>query len=180
MSWEKISNALSILDLTKLLIASVITMAGGVVLFFRAFSVNRRIAKNLGRPIFIFCPQGGKRANGQNIDMKREIGVLRNAGYFNIPSEVCDDAHSIEPSEIEKAGVVIMGYHPAMTNFDEIVRLAKLHNKPLIVYTFELGVRLKDEHHQVLQDYKWYTLSSMPLRLVSDVFAIMASFNHDK
>ena len=180
MVLEDATNALSTLDLVKTVFAFAAAIFAVVVLFLRAFSVNWRIAKNLGRPIFIFCPEGGKRHDGQSINMKREISVLRNSGYFKIPIDVCSDAKSIEPNDIKNAGMVIMGYHPEMINFDEIVRLAQQHNKPLMIYTFELGVRLTEEHHRVLQDYKWYTLSSMPLRLVSDAFAIMASFNYDK
>jgi hypothetical protein len=180
MTLDKASTALSIWDLLKTIVTAAIAFAGAMVLMFRAVKTNRRLAKNLGRQIFVYCPPGVKRSGGENKDMKREISVLRNSGYFSLPSEPVTDFHQIEHREIEKAGVMVIGYDQTMSHFEELVELAKRFDKPLIIYTFELGLQLTAEHKKALDSYKWYTLSSMPLRLVSDVFAVMASFNYEK
>lgn len=179
MTLEKAGTVLTILDLIKIAIGAVITAIGAILLFLRAFSTNRRLAKNLGRRVFIYCPPDGKRANGDVKDMKREVGVLKNSGYFKI-DEVVTDFNSIEPKMIQDAGIVVIGYDKNMGHFKEFIALVKQHNKPLVVYTFELGIRLDPEHEIIFNSYKWSTLSSMPLRLVSDIFAIMASFNYEK
>ncbi len=81
---------------------------------------------------------------------------------------------------IENAGIIIVGYHPGMPYFNDMVNLARTYQKPLLVYTFEPNVRLDGKHMKIMSEYKWYAISSMPLRLVSDVFSIMASFNYDR
>ena len=179
MTLEKAGTALTIFDLFKIGIGATTTVIGASVLFFRAFGTNRRLAKNLGRRVFIYCPPDARRANGEIKDMKREVGVLKNSGYFKI-DEIVTDFSAIEPKMIQDAGIVVVGYDKSMSHFEELVGMVKQHNKPLVVYTFELGLRLTPEHEAVFNSYKWSTLSSMPLRLVSDIFAIMASFNYEK
>lgn len=180
MSFEKVSTALSIWDIIKAIAASVVALIGAIALIVRAMKTNRRLAKNLGRSIFIYCPNGAKRSTGEIKDMKREISVLQNSGYFVLPNEPISDYRQIEPNQIKEAGIVIIGYDSQMAHFEELVDIARQFNKPLIVYTFELGLQLTPAHKEALNNYKWYTLSSMPLRLVSDVFAVMASFNYEK
>lgn len=179
MSLENVGNALTIWDLLKIGFAVTSGAVGAIILFLRVFKTNSRLAKNLGRRVFIYCPPNAKRANGDVKDMKREVGVLKSSGYFKI-DEIITDFHSIEPKMVQDAGIVVVGYDINMSHFEKLVEMAKQHNKPLVVYTFELGLRLTQEHEVVFNSYKWSTLSSMPLRLVSDIFAIMASFNYEK
>lgn len=179
MTLEKAGTALTIWELIKITIAGIASAIGAAMLFMRVFDTNRRLAKNLGRKIFLYCPPNVKRSDGEVKDMKREVEVLQNSKYFKV-GEIVTDFNSIEERSIQEAGIVVVGYDTEMAHFEKLVEMVKRHNKPLIVYTFELGLQLTPEHKKIFNNYKWTALSSMPLRLVSDIFAIMASFNYEK
>ncbi len=175
MDINKITSTYDIWELFK--------WASGILISFlvissRSIKVFFRLGKNLGQNVLIFCPNGHKTEDGSSKNMEREKKVLKNSGYFKI-SEVITNFHSIDTKDVENAGVVILGYDRDMTNFDEFVDMVKNADKPLIIYTFDLGYQLTEEHRKKIKSYKWYALSSMPLRLVSDLFAIMSSYKHE-
>jgi len=180
MDINKIASALDIWDIVKWIFGLLVLLFGFLIIFWRAIKVFFRLGKNLGRKVFIFCPVGGKRGDGSVKNMERELGILRNSGFFDVPKEPVTDFHSIEAKDIKKAGVVILGYDRKMENFDDFIDMVKQAGKPLIIYTFELGYQLEEKHRKMIKDYKWYVLSSMPLRLVSDLFAIMASYKYEQ
>ena len=75
------------------------------------------MGRNLGRKVFIFCPSGGKRDDGSGKDMKRELGVLKSSGFFDVSNGIITDFHSIEPKDIEGAGIIVLGYRKGMDDF---------------------------------------------------------------
>ena len=179
MTLEKAGTALTIWELIKIVIAGIASAMGAVILFMRVFATNRRLAKNLGRKIFVYCPPNVRRSDGEVKDMRREVEYYKNSKYFKV-GEIVTDFNSIEEKSIQEAGIVVVGYDTEMIHFENMVEMVKRHNKPLVIYTFELGIQLTTEHKRIFNNYKWIALSSMPLRLVSDIFAIMASFNYEK
>ncbi len=76
-----------------------------------------------------FCPPGGKRNDGTDKNMERELNVLRSSGYFNVTKDVVADFNNIVPRDIEEAGIVILGYHKEMTHLT-ICQMVKQANKP--------------------------------------------------
>lgn len=176
---NSISVSLTLFDIAKTIALIILFIVAYIIIFYRSFNVLGRLGKNLGGKVFIYCPSGGKREDGTNKDMERELTVLKNSGYFNLKNEIVKDFNSIDLSDIKKSTVVVLGYHREMPNFNRFIEMVKSAEKPLIIYTFDLGYRLDLKHEEKIKDYKWYALSSMPLRLVSDLFAIMASYKHE-
>lgn len=180
MSLNDIGTAFTVKDIAKSTVTAGIFLFGIIVLFLRSIKINFRLASNLGRKLFIYTPPNSMRLNGEPKDMKREIGVLRKSGFFSVPDEVCTDFGQIQSTDIKKYAILILGYDKEMKYFKELIELARSQNKPVIVYTFELGAQLSQEHKAIFDSYQWIALSSMPLRLVSDVFSIMGSFDYGK
>jgi len=176
---NRITNSLNILDFIKALITFMAFIFGLFIIFYRSIIVFWRLGKNLGKKVFIFCPTGGKRDDGTDKDMERELSVLKSSGYFNLAKGIVTDFNNIVPEDIESAGIVVLGYHKEMCHFEDFIQMVKQANKPLIIYTFELGYPLSEEHRKIICNYKWYALSSMPLRLVSDLFSIMSSYQYE-
>ncbi|RJR25748.1 hypothetical protein C4578_00745 [Candidatus Microgenomates bacterium] len=176
---NKITTALDAWDILKAAGGLLVAIVGFIVIFSRSAKVFWRLGKNLGKKVFIFCPPGGKRNDGGTKDMERELGVLKSSGYFNVSKGVVTDFHAIDQKDIDEAGIIILGYHRGMNDFDDFFQMVRRADKPLIIYTFEIGYQLDDKHKEIIKDYKWYALSSMPLRLVSDIFSIMSSYRYE-
>lgn len=164
---DKLSNGFLVRDV----IAFLVTMGGGAWILGKALAVNWRLAKNLDRKILVFSPN-------ENKSLEKELRVLGRPGYFQKP-KVLHDFNSIDESDIRGAGIVILGYDRNMSNFDEFLDMVSRHDRPLILYTFELGAQMDEGHRAALMGYKWHVVSSTPLRLVSDVFTTLATYQYE-
>ncbi len=163
---ENISRVFLIKDIIKFLSAILLFL----IIFLRSIKYNFKLSKNLGRNVMVVSPKN---------NMEKEISVLKKSKLFKLGNALINDFYSIDNEDLKKVGAVILGYSREMECFDDFLNLIKRNNKPLIIYTFELGYNLKDEHLKQLKSYKWFTLSSTPLRLVSDLFTVMSSYDNE-
>ena len=96
MNLDKISSALTIWDIVKEAFGFLDLFFGFLIIFWRSIKVFFRLGRNLGRKVFVFCPPGGNRNSGTNKNMERELIVLRNSGYFEVPKQPITDFNSID------------------------------------------------------------------------------------
>lgn len=153
-------------------VALVLSVGGVIWITGKALAVNWRLAKNLDRKILIFSPN-------RDLTMEKELEVLARPGYFSVP-KIVHDYQALNESDIREAGIVILVYAKGMDNFEKFIDIISRHEKPLIVYTLELGTMLDESHRRKLMSYKWHVVSSTPLRLVSDIYTTLATYQYGR
>ncbi len=167
-----IQDGTSNLSLAKEVWLFLVSIWNWITILGRSWAVSWRIGENLGRKLLIYSPI-------DPIDsMESEIKVLRSSHNFIVPDPI-RDFKSLDQKDLDEAGVIIIGYTGDKSHFGEVVKLAASKDKPLIIYTFRLSNPVSKDHLANLANYKWHTLASMPLRLVSDIFSILMTFKYD-
>ncbi len=165
---------MSITDLstTVPLIANLATgLVGGVigsVAWYRFFRKReQRLFKNINRPIAII----GTEKN----PMQHECELLRRVGFFEVGTPSTDGR---APDMLNGNRLVIIGYSPNSRRFKEALNAARQRDIPIIVYA-KPG-EIEPEDMSLIQGYSHQSMSNTPLRLISDVFAIMSTYPEDK
>ncbi len=130
-------------------------------LIFLKWKMWRRLAKNCKREIIIF-------SSGSE-DMKIETDLLRATEFFKITKDPFPN-HALQ---ITANCLVIIGYSDPMENFDKILREVETRRLPVIIYSKK---RLPDDITNRIKEYPLHSICQTPLRLISDVFAILSTF----
>lgn len=166
--WLITSNILAALALVTTII-SFVGFAIIVVAFFR-FSLGKevRLFLNRRRPIMIF------KSADQSMEM--ETKILKDSGLFTIKED--PTASHQNTDRIKDHGLIIVGYTKGMPGFSNILAAAKQHQIPIIVYASPSAITSED--FKLITDYSYHSVCGLPLRLVSDVFAILSTFPHEK
>ena len=133
--------------------------------FFRR--KERRLFKNVQRPIGI--------VGTPDMSMHHEATLLRRARLFNI-DDVSSDARAADI--IDDKRLVIIGYTPNSDTFMSVFEAAKNRSVPVIIYSKPGAITQEDL--AVIQGYSLHALCNTPLRLSSDVFALMSTYPEDK
>ena len=128
---------------------------------------ERRLFKNLQRPIQILSTQ--------DQSMTHESELLKRVGFFNI-KDPSADGRAVDLMNGNR--LVIIGYTPNSQVFKDAFNAAKQREIPVIV--FAGPTRIIDEDMKLLQSYTHYSMCNTPLRLISDVFAMMSTLPEDK
>lgn len=138
----------------------------GWLKFFR--KKETRLFKNIRRRIAVVSTDAKP--------MSHEVALLRKSGLFTDVSEPSSDARSVD--YFKGARLIIIGYSKSMANLQQIIDVARTHEIPVLVYA---GPReISDEHMDILQGYTYHSMCNTPLRLVSDVFAVMSTTPEEK
>ena len=158
----------TLLDIGWKILVGLISVVGtlGWVKFFKL--KEKRLFKNIQRPIAVISTE--------TKPMHHEVDLLKRSGLFKDVGEPKSDQRSVDYFKGKR--LIIIGYSPSMQNLQNIINTARTHEIPVLVYA---GPRdITDEHMSVLQTYTYYSMCNTPLRLVSDVFAVMSTTPEDK
>lgn len=128
---------------------------------------ERRLFKNLQRPIGIISTE--------DKPMAHESILLKMVGFFDI-KEPSSDGRAIDLMNGNR--LIIIGYSPNSQDFKNAFNAAKQHEIPVIVYAGP--TRITEEDMKLLQGYSHHSMCNTPLRLISDVFAMMSTLPEDK
>ncbi len=146
-------------------------LIGGVVggmawyQFFR--KRERRLFKNVNRPIAIIATEKNS--------MQHECDLLRRVGFFQVGTPSADErARDL----LNGNRLVIIGYSPNSQSFKQAFDAAKQCSMPVIVYAKPSEIEREDMG--LIQAYSHHSMSNTPLRLISDVFAIMSTYPEDE
>lgn len=183
---DKLKNIAENLSLGQWIILSVlgIIIASykiflGIVLFFRR-EIN--FQRNLKRPVLIIKPTDAEVRNNESkynvpMNMKREINLLKKSQLFSIEGPITADEVA---TKIMNHGLIVIGYCEGMGSFQDVLNTVKAKQIPIIIYTFGLNNLLSSHDLAETKKYPWHTLSNFPVRLVSEVFSILSTFQYDK
>lgn len=157
-------TALTIIQILWPLVGGVL----GASVWFRFFrKKERRLFKNIQRPIAVIATQ--------DKPMTHEAQLLKRVGFFNVGTPSADGrARDV----LNGNRLVIIGYSPNSETFKEIFKAAAQREIPVIVYAGP--TRITPEDMELLQSYSHHSMCNTPLRLISDVFALMSTYPEDK
>lgn len=156
-----------LLTLLQILI-SLIGGAIGAAAWTRFFlKKETRLFKNIQRPIGII--------GTSDMPLQHEAVLLKRVGFFNVETP-SSDTRAIDVLDDKR--LVIIGYTPKSTQFKEVFEAAKQRAIPVIVYSGPASIEPDDM--KMLQAYSHHSMCKTPLRLVSDVFALMSTYPEDK
>lgn len=145
----------------------VVAVVGGSAWYRFVYKKERRLFKNIQRPIGVIATE--------DKPMTHEVQLLKRVGFFNVggPS---NDGRAIDLMNGNR--LMIIGYSPNSARFTEAFNAAKQREIPVIVYAGP--TRITAEDLELLQGYSHHSMCNTPLRLISDVFAVMATYPEDK
>ena len=128
---------------------------------------ERRLFKNIKRPICII--------GTTDESLTHEAKLLRRVGFFNVGEPSSD---SREADLLNGSRLAVIGYTPKSQAFRDAFNAAKAREIPVVVYAGP--ARIDDDDIKLLKSYSHYSMCNTPLRLISDVFALMSTYPEDK
>lgn len=158
-------------NLLLTLLQILISLIGGAigaaawVRFFR--KKETRLFKNIQRPIGIF--------GTSDTPLQHEAALLKRVGFFDVDTP-SSDVRAIDVLDDKR--LIIIGYTPKSKEFKKVFQAAKQRAIPVIVYSGP--ARIEPEDMAMMQKYSHHSMCNTPLRLVSDVFALMSTYPEDK
>jgi len=134
---------------------------------------------NLDRPVLIIKPtekEAGDQASKFNVpmNMERETELLKQSKLFKVEGPITADTVT---TKIKNHGLIVLGYCEGMGSFQDVLNTAKVKQIPIIIYTFGCN-NLSTNDLAETKKYPWHTFSNFPVRLVSEVFSILSTFQH--
>lgn len=158
-------------DTVLTIIQIVWPLLGGVIgasAWLRFFhKKERRLFKNIQRPIAVVATP--------DKPMTHEVQLLKRVGFFNVGTPSADGrARDL----LNGNRLLVIGYSPDSTIFKEVFNAAAQREIPVIVYAGP--TRITPEDMELLQGYSHHSMCNTPLRLISDVFAMMSTYPEDK
>ncbi len=128
---------------------------------------EQRLFKNLQRPVGIIATP--------DKPMTHEAVLLKRVGFFDI-KDPSSDSRALDLMNENR--LVIIGYSPNSQAFKDAFNTAKQREVPVIVYAGP--TRISDEDMKLLQSYSHHSMCNTPLRLISDVFAMMGTLPEEE
>lgn len=128
---------------------------------------ERRLFKNIQRPVAVIATD--------DKPMTHEVQLLKRVGFFNIGTPSADGRAK---DLLNGNRLVVIGYSPNSKIFKEVFAAAAQREIPVIVYA--APGEIKPEDIKLLQGYSHHSMCNTPLRLISDVFAMMSTYPEDK
>ena len=101
--------------------------------------------------------------------------MLKRVGFLNI-KEPSSDERAIDLMNENR--LVIIGYSPNSQAFKDTFNAAKQREIPVIVYAGP--TRITEGDMKLLQSYSHHSMCNTPLRLISDVFAMMGTLPEEE
>jgi hypothetical protein len=147
-----------------------ITFGGSAIAiqyFRRTRPVWKRLAKNLGREVSVVSTEGQP--------MEHEAEMLDHVGFFKV-KQLSADPKNV--NLLDSSSLIVVGYSPESKTYKATFEYARNHRMPIIVFSGKH--RLSNDDRDKLKEYSFSSLCETDLRLVSDVFAVMSTFQNVK
>jgi len=170
---EDASGIATIIDLGIKYGGAAVGLIGGTsgIVAYKKFrnAKDNRLYQNIKRPFAV--------VSTEQQGLTHEIDLLKRTKFLK-PMHFGVGGRSLQLLTDIKPRLLVVGYSPNSSIYEEAFDYARAHSLPIVVFT---------PHHitnqQELADLKGYSFSSLcqtELRLVSDVFSVMSTFPEDK
>lgn len=137
------------------------------------FKREKILFKNLNRKIQIFDPP-----NRHNRDMRAEFAEIQKNPLFKV-EPIITGVSTNQITNINSKSLIILGVGNNFNYFEDVFNEARSQRSPIIIYTYGDSTVLQANHWNLLNTYRWYSVSTSPLRLISDIFAILSTFTYE-
>jgi hypothetical protein len=171
---ENISSLATIIDvilkyIVLPLVSGLIGVRIGLNKAKKAFHSRRenRLFKNIGRPIAIFP------STTDSLDL--EMRLLKSVDFFNVELFPADARALDEITESHRLAIL---RYESNSSFWRIFEKLADKRIPLIIYSRPVEIPSADLQ-RIQNYYTRYTLCNTPVRLISDVYAIMSVYPED-
>jgi hypothetical protein len=124
-----------------------------------------RLIKNLNRPILILGTED------QPLD--HEVDLLKRTELFPHLEGPKPDPRSVDLLNGKR--LAIIGYSPN-EHFRNAYKAAQVREIPVLVYAAPDQISRESGDMELIRSYSHHSLCNTPLRLVSDVFALMSTY----
>lgn len=168
------SDLLNIIFSLPTIIAFFIGIVGAITLFYFIFKKERKLFKNLQKPIMLISLSN----NSQN-NLDDEYKQLQRVGFFK---NIEQPSSSLKNTQtINNHSLIILGIDKdvEIPVFKKVYKEIARHKKPVVIYTFGDNKVLQGEHWNIINEYLWYSVCNTPLRLNADVFSILSTQTYE-
>jgi hypothetical protein len=174
MNSQTIYQNLSNFDSFKSIITTLISIAIGSFTTYKVlnniFKREQILFNNLQRKIKVFYPPTENKK-----EMEVEFDEIKKNRLFNADFRTCDIRNV---NNIDSKSLVIIGCGSDFSYFESVYFEAKRYRIPIIIYTYGDSKALEEKHWNLLNTYQWYSVCNTPIRLISDLFTILSTFNY--
>jgi len=156
----------------------ILSVAAGAALFLRWFlQKERRLYRNLKRPIMVITPTDKTNKQIPRKEMAMERELLQRNGLLKIDGTVTD-YRSFNPRN--NHCLVVLGYDHQMTALEEVLQKVKQLQIPLIIYTYNANIgAISRAHKELLDTYPLVIFANFQLTLINHIFATLAVYPYD-
>lgn len=155
-----------VLNLRELLIVLIILVGLLIGLFVVAYQ-RLRMLWNLHKPILFLNLSNTTRA------LNIEVGLFKSGGFYGRPT-VTTDARDLQSKSKNSVVVICVDNSSERKEFVDAFTQMKNINQPVIIYTFgERGCEILVQETQLLNTHPVHSIATTPLRLVSDLLALV-------
>ncbi|MCA9730910.1 MAG: hypothetical protein H6696_14185 [Deferribacteres bacterium] len=172
---KELLSALSLLQWT--LIAICWLISNGIVIFVAGkwfWRKERRLYRNLKRPIMIITPTNENNGSIPGTNMAYEKKLLSDNGFFRIDGDVCD-YKAFNPNN--NHCIVVLGYHKEMDGIGDVLTKIKSLHIPLIIYTYGKNVNaITESHKKEFDRYPFILYANFHLTLINHIFTTLATY----
>jgi hypothetical protein len=124
---------------------------------------EQRLYKNIRREVLFVSTEGC------SVEMEQEI-FKRNGLFMNI--KMAPDSNRLS-SLVSEQRLIVLGYTPNSEKFWNVYEKAAANGVYVIIYARDHHI--DNEHLNRIRKYDFHSLATTPLRLMADVFAVMAT-----
>lgn len=156
-------------DLILLFLALSAGVIGTIVVISFWLKRERRLIRNLKRPIMVF----GSPEN----DMQFETDLLRKSKFFDIEGPH-DDLRNLQV--VQDHCLLIISYSKDGDRLKSVVKKAEENNIPLVIYAKHGEINRDGEDMKMIGSYHLAEIANSPLRLMNLIFSILSIYEHDK
>ncbi|MFN6484754.1 MULTISPECIES: hypothetical protein [unclassified Nostoc] len=111
--------------------------------------------------------------------MNAEFAEIKKNPLFKKVEPIILNTNIMQISNINNESLIILGVGNDFNYFEAVFNEAKRQRSPVIIYTYGDSTVLQANHWNLLNTYRWYSVSTSPLRLISDIFAILSTFTYE-
>lgn len=176
MSIEQISGIATIADITIKYGGAALGIIGGTAgaLAYRKSRKfhkvkDNRLYRNIQRPFAV--------VSTEQQSLTHEIDLLERTKFFK-PEHFGAGGRNLQLLGDIKPRLLVVGYSPNSTIYQDAFDYARTHSLPLVVFTPHQIADRPDL--DAIKAYSFGSLCQTELRLVSDVFSVMSTFPEDK
>lgn len=176
MDAQNLLKNLTSLDALKSLTLTLISIAIGAFITYKflffIFKKEMKLFRNFKRKIFVFDPPSIYASSGMEAEFYE---IEKNALFKSVHRK--SGTNMMHTNSINSQCLVVLCIADDFNYFEAIFERASDFKVPVIIYTYGNNKALETKHWDLLKTYPWYSVCITPVRLISDIFTTLSTYN---